>query len=269
MKSTIKKAVCFVLVIGLVATMAFALAACNNDKSDWEYIKNKGTLVCGITLYEPMNYIGADGDLTGFDTEFAEKVAQELGIEAKFQIIKWNSRNMELNAKNIDAIWNGFTVNEVRKGEVEFSRSYLHNNQCVVVRASDLAAYTDASVLQGRTAAVEAGSAGEIAAKQLAGSGNVIGKGAQTDCLLEVSSNQVQFAVIDLIMAQKMVGRGDYSNLAIATAIELEPEKYAIGFRKGSDMAAKVNAVIDKLIENGFMAELAEKYNLSEQLVTE
>ena len=80
---------------------------------------------------------------------------------------------------------------------------------------------------------------------------------------MELAGNTADFAVIDLLMAQAMVGQGDYADLAIVEAIELEPEVYAIGFRKGSDLVAKVNEAILKLAENGKLAEIAAKYDLS------
>ena len=103
-----KKITALLLVVVLLAFGTFALVACNNDSSssDYDYIKNKGTLVCGITLYDPMSYFNEDGDLIGFDTEFTEAVCAKLGLEAKFQIIKWSSKELELKTKSIDCIWN-------------------------------------------------------------------------------------------------------------------------------------------------------------------
>lgn len=266
-----KKLICLLMIVALAACGAFALTACNKDngQTDAEYIEGKGTLICGITLYEPMNYPDPEsGDLVGFDTEFANAVAEKLGVSAKFQIINWDDKVIELYAKNIDCIWNGFTVNDERKGQVEFTQSYLNNTQCVVVKAANLASYTSVESLTDKTAAAEAGSAGEGAAKGLTDEANVTPVATQSEALLEVKSGSVEFAVIDVIMASSMVGKGDYADLSIVTAVQLEAEEYAVGFRKGSDMAAKVNAAIDELIEDGSLLAIALKYGVDNALIT-
>ena len=260
-----KKIVAIILVLALVISCIAVFAACKSKKSDSEYILDKGTLICGITLYEPMNYFNDDGDLVGFDTEFAEAVAAKLGVEAKFQVIKWSSKEIELNSKYIDCIWNGFTVNEERKENITFSQSYLNNTQCVVIKASNAANFANADACAGKRAVAESGSAGETAAKEL--TTNVTPKSAQMDALTEVKSGTAEFAVVDVVLANSVVGKGDYAGLAIATGIELESEEYAIGFRKGSDMAEKVNAVIAELLADGTLQSLAEKYGVAGQLI--
>ncbi len=103
-------------------------------ESDWEYIKNKGEMIIGITLFAPMNY-EVNGELTGFETEFAEAVCAKLGVKAKFQVIDWNSKETELASKNIDCIWNGMTITEERAENMAVSIPYMENKQVVVVKA--------------------------------------------------------------------------------------------------------------------------------------
>ena len=261
-----KTLITLVAVLVIVMSLTVCLAACGTgDKTDAEYILDKGTLICGITLYEPMNYADEEGEMTGFDTEFAEAVCKKLGIQAKFQVIKWSSKEVELNSKYIDCIWNGFTVTDERKENIEFTKSYLNNTQCVVVKSQNVATYTSKEACAGKKGTAEAGSAGESAAQEM--STNYTAVAAQSSALNEVKSGNADFAVIDVVMAQSMVGKGDYSDLAIATAIQLEAEEYAIGFRKGSDMAAKVNAIIDDLLADGTLQALAEKYGVAGQLI--
>ncbi len=105
------------------------------EDSDWEYIKDKGTLVVGITYFAPMNYKNDEGKLVGFETEFAEAVAKELGLKVKFQVIDWNSKETELASKNIDCIWNGMTITPEREENMQISIPYMQNKQAVVVKA--------------------------------------------------------------------------------------------------------------------------------------
>ncbi len=85
------------------AIMLLSLIGCQKKaQSDYEYIKSKGKMLVGITLFAPMNYQDTDGNLIGFDTEFAKAAAARLGIEADFVEINWDLKETELTSKNID-----------------------------------------------------------------------------------------------------------------------------------------------------------------------
>lgn len=237
---------------------------------------NKPELVIGYTDYAPMNYVDDSGKLVGFDTEFAEAVCAKLGYTPKFQLIDWNNKYMELNSGNIDCIWNGFTFNcadsdgTQRSDKVDFSYAYMNNEQCVVVRSADLAALNNKDALAGKKVSAENGSAGEGVAKDLAGeNGTYVGVTAQMNALTELKSNSVDFVVLDKTLALSVVGKGDYADLTIADQVTLESEQYAIGFKKGSELTAKVNEAIKALSADGTLAKLAEKYNLTNYLVKE
>ncbi len=101
---------------------------------DIEKIKEKGELVIGITLFAPMNYKDDSGKLVGFETEFAEAVCAKLGVSAKFQIIDWNSKEIELNSGNIDCIWNGMTITDDRLKNMSISVPYMKNEQVLVAK---------------------------------------------------------------------------------------------------------------------------------------
>lgn len=260
-----KKFIGIIAICLMVAMLSVTFAACS-QKSDVEYIDEKGTLVMGITYFAPMNYFEGDA-FVGFDTEFATAVCEKLDLEPKFQIINWDSKFLELNSKSIDCIWNGFTVDDERKAQVEFTQSYLNNEQCAVVRTADLAQYTSEASFSGKNGVAEIASAGEPVAEDL--TEEYTGVQSQVATLLEVNSSTADFAIIDKIMAQTLVGTGDYVNLSIVSAVTFAGEEYAIGFRKGSGMAERVNAVIDELLTDGTLLELAEKYGLEYQLITE
>ena len=96
---------------------------------------DKGTLIVGITYFAPMNYENEDGELVGFETEFAKAVAAKLGLQVKFQEISWAAKETELAAKNIDCIWNGMTITEERLENMSISIPYMQNKQVKVVKS--------------------------------------------------------------------------------------------------------------------------------------
>ena len=112
----LKIAIVAVLVIGLLAGCG---GNSKDEDSDLSYIKNKGAIKIGITIYAPMNYYDDSGNLIGFDTEFANALCGNLGVTPEFIEINWDTKEAELAAKNIDCIWNGLTVTEERRANME------------------------------------------------------------------------------------------------------------------------------------------------------
>ena len=134
------------------------------------------------------------------------------------------------------------------------------NAQVVIMNADKLADYPDVESMLDLAVAVEAGSAGDSTA-QANGFTNITQVAAQSDALMEVASGSADACIIDLTMAKAMTGEGtSYADLTIAA--EMDREEYGIGFRKGSDMAEKVNAILAALKEDGTMQALADQYSL-------
>ena len=131
-----------ILALLLALTMVFALGACANkpaaEKTDAEYITDKGEMIIGITLFAPMNYYDANNELIGFETEFAKAVCEKLGVNAKFQEINWAAKETELAGKSIDCIWNGMTITPEREEAMDISTPYLANKQVLVVKKDKL-----------------------------------------------------------------------------------------------------------------------------------
>ena len=227
--------------------------------SDLAYVTEKGTLVVGITEYEPMNY-KEDGKWTGFDTEFAEAVAEKLGVKAEFVEIDWDNKVFELNSKAIDCVWNGMTLTNEVLNSMNCSKAYVVNAQVLVMNKDKIADYTTVESLKDLTFVAEAGSAG---AEAIADAGYTATEvGTQADALMEVAAGAEDACVIDITMANAMTGEGtNYADLTYG--LSLTSEEYGIGFRKDSDLTEKVNSIIDELNKDGTLPALAEKYDLT------
>ena len=230
------------------------------------------TVVVGYTVYAPMNYFDDNNKLIGFDTELAEAVFGNLDYKVIFQEIDWNQKYTDLNSGAIDCVWNGFTCNTadddgiLRAEKVDFSYNYMENRQVIVVLGdSGIKAAAD---LSGKQGAAESGSAGETYGNSFEGA-VIKGFNYQTDCLFEVNAGTVDFAVLDAQLARSYCGKGDYANLTIVDALSSDVEFYAIGFKKGSDLTAQVNAQLVKLAEDGTIAALAEKYGVANTAITD
>ena len=261
------------IALALALVLSLALAACGSGaapspsasapaesaptesasaESDLDYVKGKGALVIGYTVYAPMNYTDDNGEFTGFDTELAKAVCEKLG---------------ELAGKTIDCIWNGMTLDPEREANMACTVPYVKNAQVVVMKAD--ADYADTSSLIGKSVCAEVGSAGET---QILGNeetkpdanlaqADYVGKSVQTDCLMEVAAGTCDAAVLDMTLANAMIGEGtDYAGLKIVD--ELAVENYGVAFRQGSDVRDAVNEIFAEMVADGSLGALADKYGL-------
>ena len=235
--------------------------------SDLADIQAKGTLVVGITDFEPMDYKDENGNWIGFDADLATAFAESLGVAVEFVEINWDNKILELDGKTIDCVWNGMTLIPEVTSAADCSNPYMRNAQ-VVVMPTDLAAdYGDEmpmEALNDMTFAVEAGSAGEAAAKEMGYATTPVT--SQADALMEVAAGTSDAAIIDLLMAYAMVGEGtSYADLTYT--ISLNEEQYGVAFRQGSDLAAALNDFFAEKYADGTMDALAETYGLAGSVI--
>lgn len=239
-------------------------AAAQNGASDLDYVKNKGTLVVGITDFEPMDYKDENGVWIGFDADMAKAFAESLGVSAEFVEIDWDNKVMELDGKTIDCVWNGMTLTPEVTSAMECSNAYCNNAQVIVVPVDKADSFQDKDNIPEVSFAVEAGSAGEAQASALELEHTPVT--TQADALMEVAAGTSDAAIIDSLMAAAMIGEGTgYANLTYT--VGLNSEEYGVGFRKGSDLAAALNDFFAASSQDGSMLAVAEKYGVQAALI--
>ena len=269
-----RKVLSVLLCAGLAVSM---LAGCGSDSSnankkaestgsDLEYVKDKGTLVVGVTDFEPMDYKDDNGEWVGFDADMAKAFAESIGVEAEFVEIDWDNKELELDGKSIDCVWNGMTLTDEVESSMECTDAYMNNAQVVVVPADKADKYQDEDSVKDLTFAVEAGSAGEEQVNRIGAQYTAVS--SQADALMEVAAGTSDAAVIDSLMAAAMIGKGTgYADLTYT--VSLNSEEYGVGFRKGSDLAAELNKFFEKSMKDGTMKTCAEKYKVQAALIEE
>ena len=251
------------------AATADTAATADSAGEDWTYLESKGNLVIGITYFEPMNYMDENNELTGFETDFAKAVCEELKLEPKFQVIDWDSKEIELKTKSIDCIWNGLTITPERQENMDISVPYMENKQVMVCSKDKVAQFAES--VEGASVVAESGSAGEDVAKE-----DEFFKGAdyqpvqsQSTALLEVKAGTADIAIIDFVMSKGTLREdSDFADLAVVEEKTFSPEQYGIALRKNSAVTLeKLNAAIKAVNDSGKLKEIADKYNLADLLI--
>ena len=222
--------------------------------------------------YPPYGYMDDNGEYTGFDLELAQAVCELEGWELIKTPIDWDSKDMELNSGSIDCIWTGFTMNG-REDAYTWSDPYCDNSQVIVV--AEGSGITTLADLAGKTVGVQAASAAldvlsdEEQQKDLADTFGALQQFPDyNSAFTELMAGSLDAIAIDIGVANYQIeSRGEGYVILTET---LNSEQYGIGFKLGNEeLRDIVNADIKKLTEDGTVAELAEKYGISELICLE
>lgn len=209
----------------------------------------------------------SERELIGFDIELAKAVAGELGVNVEFQLISWSNKEFELNSKNIDLIWNGFTINDERLQQMQISTPYMNNRQVAVIRKADENKYTSEDDIAGASFAFEGGSAGQDVAEER-GYKNTVALNAQIDALTEIKAGTSDIAILDSVLASYYCSSDtSFSDLTIIKDLDFTVEQYGIAARKGDvGTIDKINTALSALQGSGELKAIADKYGLSSEL---
>ena len=245
----------------MTALLLCGLASCSTPATDGDLaaVKAAGKLVVGITDYAPMDYKDESGKWIGFDAELAEQFAASLGVTCEFFVIAdWNNKVADINTKSIDLIWNGMTASEELGTKIDFSTAYAMNAQVVVVKKGSTLTKDD---LASASIAAENGSAGADVAEETIKPATLNKVAKQLDALTEVNAGTSDAAVIDLTMAQSVLGKGVFADLEILDGAQYGEEVFAVGLRQGSDLKAELDKFLAEKYADGTMAALSAKYD--------
>lgn len=256
-----KRILCLLLALLLLAG---TLTACSGGETDdWKYIRHKKTLLIGITEYSPFTY-SENGGTAGFDADLARVVCQRLKLSAEFVPVEWERKEAALEDRTVDVIWTGLTVTPARRGSMDFSRPYLVNEQCVVVKADAASQYSGVSSFAGKKVAAAEGTAAASAVEYGMTDAVFLSVSTPANALRLVKNGEADGAVVDRSMADILTAEDrDYSDLRILGYIPLINEEYAVGFRKGSTAVEEFNKVLEELLADGTVAHLAGEYGLT------
>jgi len=247
MKKNVSKKVKLAVLLILTAILAVGCAAQSSQPETEE-------LIMGLDdTFAPMGFRDEKGELVGFDVDLANEVAERIGVTIKFQPIDWSMKETELNAGNIDLIWNGYTITAERQEKVAFTKPYLKNSQIIVTLAdSDINTKVD---LAGKNVAVQAESSALDAINsepEVAESfGELVEFSTNNEAFSDLESGRTDALVVDEVNARyfmKQVGEEKYKVLDE----DFGDEEYGIGLRKeDTELLKKINDAMDEMKKDG------------------
>ena len=174
-----------------------------------QYILDKGEIVLGLDeSFPPMGFRDSKtGEITGYDIDLAKEMAKRLGVELKIQPIDWAAKEMELDSKNIDMIWNGMSVTDERVQNMFLSKPYLANTQCIIV-AADSPIKTKAD-LAGKKVALQEGSSAMEAVEAdeatYATIGELVTFAENLTAYMDLKAGRVDAFVVDRVVGEWII----------------------------------------------------------------
>lgn len=234
------------------------------EDTSLSYIQDKGKFILGLDdSFPPMGFRDDQNNIVGFDIDLAQAVCEKLGVELVLQPIDWAAKEQELATKNIDAIWNGFSVTEERLANLTLSDPYMENSISLVVRKDS--GITTMADMAGKKLAVQSGSSAQEAldSEENKDFKESIGKinefASYVTALMDLETGNSDAVLMDSVVANYMINDAGKDFKVLEES--LVAEEYAIGFRKGEEaLCDAVNGALKELKEEGKVEEIATKW---------
>lgn len=249
----------------LIGTLGLALGASFIGNSAvagelLQQIKDKGSVKVGLEgTYPPFNFQDEIGKLTGFEVEFAEALAKELGVKVDFQPSKWDGILAALESKRLDLVINQVTISDERKKKYDFSTPYTVSGIQALVRKGNEDSIKSAADLAGKKVGVGLGTNYEQWLKENAPKADIRTYDDDPTKFQDLNVGRIDAILVDRLAAFEMVEKTG-GRLAVAGA-PFSRQESGIALRKGDpELLAAIDKAIAKLKADGTLKAISEKW---------
>ena len=221
----------------------------------------KGKLVMVTNAEFPPYEFHDQNAIVGIDVEIAGAIAEQLGLELEIEDIAFDSIIPEIVSGKADIGAAGMTVTEDRKQNVDFSDTYAHATQVIIVKEdSEIAGVAD---LEGKIMGVQQGTTGDIYVSGDYGDAAVERYAKGMEAVQALAQGKVDAVVIDGEPAKQYIK--EVEGLKIIDESYTD-EDYAIAIKKGNTaMVEAVNKALAELKSEGKLDEIVAKYIQAEE----
>lgn len=251
----------FLILLSVLIFPVILLGCSSNEK---KIVKEKNTVIVGIDdTFVPMGFRDKNGNIVGFDVDLAKEAFHRMGFNVKFQPIDWSMKETELNNRNIDVIWNGYTMTSERAKKVAFSNPYLKNRQVIVtLDSSDINSLND---LKGKEVSTQDGSS---SLDVLFDNPKLVSSfkdkepilfDSFNDCFMDLEAKRSDAVVCDEILAQYYMAKRAKVPFKILKE-DLGKESYCVGLRKNSSLLSPLNKTLEEMKKDGTIKKISIKW---------
>lgn len=250
------------LLLGAVAMTLTAGMVSNSlaDEGLLKKVQDRGTLLVGLEgTYPPFSFQGEDGKLTGFEVEFAEALAQHMGVKAALKPTKWDGMLASLESKRIDVVINQVTISPERQKKYDFSTPYTISGIQALVKKGAEGSITKPEDLKGKKVGVGLGTNYEQWLRA-----NVPGVDVRTydddpTKYQDLRVGRINAILVDRLAALDLVKKTG-NTLAVAGA-PFSRQESGVAVRKDNpELLAAINKAIADMQKDGSLAKISDKW---------
>lgn len=253
------------IILSIIISMIIFIG-CSEKKSSvdnsLQKVKDSKKLVLGLDdTFAPMGFRDNSGEIVGFDIDLAKEVASRMGVALEIKPIDWSSSILSLNKGDIDVLWNGVTINESRKEQINFSKPYL-NNRLIIVKPKDRNDINSKEDLAGKILGVQVGSNDEaLSSDSISKEAKEIRKyDVNVNAFLDLKAKRIDVVIIDEVAAQYYISEEKVDFIVVENS-PLTEEFYGVGFRKtDAKLLAEVDKILDEMKADGKASEISQKW---------
>jgi len=181
------------------------------------------------------------------------------------QWIDWALKETELASGNIDVIWNGYTITDERKEQVDFSTPYLENSQIIVVlEDSNIQTKEDLSgkvvAAQQSSSAVDAINADESNIVEEFANQEIVLYPSNNDVFNDLASGRSEAIVVDETLGRYYMKQNEDISYRVLED-NFGEEEYAVGMRKEDDQLTEaIDNALNELKADGTFDKIYTKW---------
>lgn len=262
-KGILKKAA----LLGLALFVSAGFVGCGSktdSKEDAASTDSKKVIVGLDNTFVPMGFLDENNKIVGFDVDLATEVFKRLDMDVEFQNIDWSMKEQSLENKNVDALWNGYTITEERKKKVDFTDPYFDNKQIAVTMSEE--SFKDIKELKDQVVGTQAGSSSVEAIdanpefKASLKNGEPMTYDTFDKALRDLEIGRTKAVIGDEVLLKYYIKQRGAEKYKVLEG-DLGDEEYGVGFRKSdTELRNKVNDTLNEMKKDGTFDEIKKKW---------
>lgn len=234
------------------------LVACQTSTQD-------NTLVIGYdNSFVPMGFLDESQNVVGFDIDLATEVFTRLNQPIRFQSIDWSMKEVELNASNIDLIWNGYSLTDERREKVAYSIPYLNNRQ-IIITTSDSTIYQKEDLKNQRLGTQQGSASLEAIEKDFSLTQSIKNQApilyeTFDQAFRDLDAKRLDAIVVDEVLGRYYLAQKETTQYRILEE-DLGEEVFVVGARKTDTLLIdSINRILTELQNDGTFDAIYEKW---------
>lgn len=231
-------------------------------------LAGKKVVVVTENAYPPLQFVDPKtGQQIGWEYDVMNELAKRLNFSVEYQNTSWDAMIQAVSDKQYDVGMTGITINDERKAKVDFSDSYMRNEQFMLVRG-DESRFTDAKTFaefKDGLVGAQPGTSPFYTAVYSVLDGNEQNPRIKLFETFGATVQALKAGDVDVVLTDSTAGKGyvDASNGGLKLiGGPLGTEDFGFIFPKGSDLVAPINAGLAALKADGTIEAMNKKWFL-------